>query len=324
MGAESRLNLNDKLEAGMRLIDQAAGGTYGLESSRTDEDLLPTHLSTHVVHGAHQKQNRMINSVKDLRSSNAMEIDRFEGLTLNGKSLADHSIGGFLMDEAKAAKIIKEVLPLPALQLPIIFASSQLNFLHHFFNGILLLIGPESMTYIVEERRHASSSRPEFLSMLHKFMLEGKVATDTQTTVLVKRVLLSTFQPYNCDEGITSKSEFTIAVNTWGFDYIEPGMSCKEEHLRMWLSMAYAKYRTVWFNEFKSAGMPLFANDGVQCSGRKFRISRGDSIEATTNPSSIEPEPRTEGTRKKKSTPSKKQLDAPRQTRKSPGILALF
>jgi hypothetical protein len=55
-----------------------------------------------------------------------------------------------------------------------------------------------------------------------------------------------------------------VAANLWGLQYIEPGLEMKEADLKMWLSVNYNHYKTLWFNTFKSAGIPSFALGGVQ------------------------------------------------------------
>jgi len=112
--------------------------------------------------------------------------------------------------------------------------------------------------------------------LIEKVISIGYESKDTGLTVFTKSVLSSTF---NLDKGAGSLPEekrLIVAANLWGFQYIEDGMECREADLRMWLSICYDKFRTVFFNTFKDSGMPAFAMEGVQ--GRYESIKKMPDI----------------------------------------------
>jgi hypothetical protein len=156
------------------------------------------------------------------------------------------------------------VVPLPPAKLPKIFIDPEMNFSHHFFQGLERLIGREQVLEIVVKKRYYTDETPVLLPLIEGIIKVGYERKDTNLTVFTKSVLASTF---DIDERTTSESEhrgLLVGANLWGFQYIEAGMECKEADLRMWLRVCYNKFENIFFNTFKDSGMPDFAMEGVQ------------------------------------------------------------
>lgn len=100
--------------------------------------------------------------------------------------------------------------------------------------------------------------------MIEGLIKAGHEQSDTELTLLTKNVLTSTFSIDDTIDHNKHGKHLVVDANLWGLQYIESGMQCKEADLKMWLSICYDHYKIVWFNTFKSAGLPLFALDGVQ------------------------------------------------------------
>lgn len=191
-------------------------------------------------------------------------LRKFESLNLGGQYLTDVSIGGFEIDLAKTAEKAREIAPLPPFKLPRIFIDTNMNFLHHFFQGLERLIGREKLILIGNAERHYTTEDLVLLPLIENIIQVGYERRDSTLTVFTKSVLCATFEceenpPHSVDE-----RRLSVATNIWGFQYIEPGMQLKEPDLRMWLSINYGHFRTTFFNTFKDSGMPSFAMEGVQ------------------------------------------------------------
>jgi len=199
-----------------------------------------------------------------LQADHRATLDKFEPLKVNGSEFTEAAIGGFRMNLEKVREKIESYVPLPPAVLPKIFLDPNLNFYHHFMQGLEILAGRQYITRIMTQGTYAESDKGKILPALKKLIKCGWTGNDTELTVFVKRVLCSTFDTRASNEGMNDQDALLVAANLWGFPYIESGMTCREADIKMWLHMAYAQYRMVWFNSFKSSGIPAFAMDGVQ------------------------------------------------------------
>jgi len=227
------------------------------------EDCFPEGLSKRPVPSRINGRTEMMNS-DDLIESRRDILRKFEALNISGRSLTDISIGGYTVDLTKAAQKASAVAPLPPAKLPKIYIDSDMNFLHHFFQGLERLVGREKILSIVNQDRYYTTEDLVLLPLIESIIKIGYERKDTNLTVFTKSVLSSTFE---CDEKAGSDQEergLLVAANLWGFQYIECGMELKEADLRMWLSISYSHFRTLYFNTFKDSGVPAFALEGVQ------------------------------------------------------------
>jgi hypothetical protein len=53
------------------------------------------------------------------------------------------------VDLSKAAQKASEITPLPPARLPIIFTDAEMNFHHHFFQGLEILFGRGNLNTFV-------------------------------------------------------------------------------------------------------------------------------------------------------------------------------
>jgi len=200
----------------------------------------------------------------DMRADNRRVLRKFESLKIGTKSLVGLSIGGYAVDLSKAAQKAKEIMPFPQSKLPLIFIDDDLNFLHHFFQGLESLMGRETVLTIVKTQSHFNRTESLVFPLIADMLTRGYERTDNELTIFTKKVLMATFEADPGNEYNEEGKTLNVAANLFGFQYIESGMQCKEADLKMWLSICYSHYRTVWFNTFKSAGIPDFALEGVQ------------------------------------------------------------
>lgn len=212
---------------------------------------------------------------------NRNSLNKFESLSIQGQTLTGISIGGFDIDLTKAAEKTMEVLPLPASKLPVIFADENLNFYHHFFQGMATLIGQEAVGKITRAEFHYDDDPEVLMTLVEDMISTGFEKSDTESTLLIKKVLSSTFEPTEYRPKDEEGPRLKVVANLWGFQYIECGMQMAEVDLRMWFSMCYSHYRTIWFNTFKTTGIPSFAIQGV-------RRSRHSSSSSSTMPLLVE------------------------------------
>jgi len=217
-------------------------------------------------------KNRMMND-EDMVSSQRVDNRKFESLKISDKTINSLTIGGYEVNLSDAASKAMDVLPLPPVKLPIIFADDNLNFMHHFFRGIARLIGESVLESIAAKPKYYEDEFPVIYPMIDKLIIKGYTQSDSETTVLVKRVLMSTFELIHKERYYDEPGEVLVVANIWGFQYVEPGMQMGESDLQMWISICYNQYRNCWFNLFKSSGIPLFATGGVN----KSRSSSGNS-----------------------------------------------
>jgi hypothetical protein len=199
-----------------------------------------------------------------LQQQNRQAMRKYEALNLGGNFLTDVAIGGFEIDLSKAAEKIRAIAPLPPAKLPKIYVDQELNFLHHFFQGLDRLMGREQISEIVNANRHFSTSELVVLPIIEDIIKVGYETKDTNLIVFTKTVLSSTFECDNRASNEDPDRNLLVASNIWGFQYIEDGLECRESDLRMWLTINYNHFKNVYFNNMKDSGVPEFAMDGVQ------------------------------------------------------------
>jgi hypothetical protein len=215
------------------------------------------------INDERMKQSNIVDA-EDMLANNRDMLRKYEPLRIGKNALTEMSIGGFTIDLGKAAQKASEVVPLPPARLPKIFIDPEMNFNHHFFQGLERLIGREQVLDIVKKRRYYTNEDLVLLPLIEGIVKAGYEKKDTNLTVFTKSVLSSTFE---LDERMSVDSPhrgLLVAANLWGFQYIEAGMECKEADLRMWLRICYNKFENIFFNTFKDSGMPDFALEGVQ------------------------------------------------------------
>lgn len=215
-----------------------------------------------------------------LQSGQRGSLERFRPLTINGVTMTQASIGGFRLDLAKTTAKAAEFVPLPPAVLPVIFRDPELNFNHHFFQGMETLAGSDLIERVVKAGTYSEGDRGLIMPVLKKLLTSGYVESDTELTTFVKKVLSGTSDTVPTSSLGGAQDCFIVSANLWGFPYIEQGMQCRESDLKMWMHMAHTSYRMSWFNNFKSSGVPSFAVEGVQarCDGAQKgeTSSRGD------------------------------------------------
>jgi hypothetical protein len=203
-------------------------------------------------------------SDKDFQQSNRMNMKNFDPLQYNGITMTEATIGGYQLDMEVASEKMQKFVPLPPVSLPIIFIDRDLNFSHHFFQGLEILLGRKYVKSIVSREKYSDRDSKKILPALKQLIMSGTKPADTELTIFVKRILSGTFNTCPTANVTPEHDELIVAANLWGFQYIEPSMRCRDNELRMWLDLSYEKYRVAWFNNFKSSGIPDFAKDGVQ------------------------------------------------------------
>jgi hypothetical protein len=213
-------------------------------------------------------------SGQDMMKDNREVMKKFEALKIGDQSLTSMSIGGYAIDLRKAAQKAKEVAPLPPAKLPIIFKDSDMNFYHHFFQGLEMLIGRSTLIDLVNTNAYFNEGENLLYGLIEEMIKTGYERSDTELTVFTKTVLTSTFSIDESSEHCISGKHLVVDANLWGLQYIESGMQCKEADLKMWLSICYSHYRMLWFNTFKSSGIPAFALEGVQSRYEEKPIHR--------------------------------------------------
>jgi len=200
----------------------------------------------------------------DMKQSNRQELPNFNPLQYQGKTMTEATIGGFRLNMDVAQKKVTEFVPLPPVCLPLIFVDKDLNFSHHFFQGMDILLGKKYMERVVTQEKYSEYDPKKILPALKQLIMSGAKPGDTELTMFVKRVLSGTFDTLPEASINPDQDELIVAVNMWGFQYLEPSMRCRDADLRMWLHMSHMKYKVCWFNAFKSSGIPKFALLGVQ------------------------------------------------------------
>lgn len=191
-------------------------------------------------------------------------LSRFKPLTLNGTSMTGAVIGGFKLDLEATAALAQKHIRLPPVKLPLIFLDEDLNFNHHFFQGMDILTGRNLLHRLAMQEKYSKDDPVKIFPTLAMLVTSGQQAEDTELTTFVKRVLSVTFGLAPDLRDDSPLDVLIVKSNFYGFQYIEAGMKCTEGDLKMWLQAAYVNYRTTWFNAFKSSGVPEFATAGVQ------------------------------------------------------------
>jgi hypothetical protein len=256
---------------GVRLTEDADDLYEGIRQT------FPSHLSTDVAIRPRMGQGQLQYGDR-MMEQNRKSLRKFEPLKVGEQSLTGMSIGGFVVDLSKAAQKASEVAPLPASKLPVIFVDDDMNFHHHFFQGLDILLGKDIVQEIVTADKYYDETDLHLLPMIEGMIKVGYERSDNEITVFTKKVLTSTFE-INNDAGPDAADKMLIvAANLWGFQYIESGMQMKEPDLKMWLQNCHRFYRTIWFNTFKSAGVPQFALEGVQT---RYEHGRGKKTPVT-------------------------------------------
>lgn len=235
-------------------------------SAQLYEDLEERFMSVPRRMTANDERMHQANLVdaEDMLADNRDILRKYEPLRVGSHSLTEMSIGGFPVDLGKAAQKASEVVPLPPARLPKIFIDPEMNFSHHFFQGLERLIGRVQVLDIVQKKRYFTDEDLVLLPLIEGIIKVGYEKKDTNLTVFTKSVLSSTFELDERNVTDSPHRGLLVAANLWGFQYIEAGMECKEADLRMWLRVCYNKFENIFFNTFKDSGMPDFAMEGVQ------------------------------------------------------------
>jgi len=180
---------------------------------------------------------------QEMMQQNRADLQKFASLKVNGESIVKTTIGGFTMDLERVARKAKEILPLPAVKLPLIFNDENLNFYHHFFQGIELLLGRDVVEAIVATEKYFEEDNILLFPLISALVGSAYALDDNDITVFTKRVISSTFEHHPAQGQSDEPKTLIVLANFWGFEYLEPGMQLKEA---------------------KSAGVPSFALSGVQ------------------------------------------------------------
>lgn len=261
----------DKMEEVMDQINELATHPVPLRLSNMDRERIeeeafaPMVRRTRSAHVHAKKDNiQPFDTDYSLRSDQRVSMNKFEPLRFNGMSFTEAAIGGYQIDVGKVREKVEKYVPLPPAVLPKVFIDPELNFLHNFMQGLEMLAGRDYITRIMAQGTYTDTDKGKILPILNSLTESGYKEGDTELNVFVKRVLCSTFDTVPDTTGSRNQKSMIVAANLWGFLYIEPGMTCKESEIKMWLHMTYTQYRMAWFNSFKSSGVPSFASEGVQ------------------------------------------------------------
>jgi hypothetical protein len=245
--------------SGTEELDEDPVNKGGLSIER-ERKLIPRNFCEGNKGESRREEN---DAIDNLLARNRTTLKKFEALSLGGRSLNNYTIGGYVIDVPKTVEQVKRIAPLPPNALPKIFLDDDLNFFHHFFRGMEQFLGVEEMAAMMSENTHYELAGENLAEKISEFMSEAMAQSDTSLTLLVKKVLSSTFEKSQ----VLNKSEagacLKVVTNLWGFRYIEPGMIIGGNEIRMWLSSCYSYYRTLWFDTFKASGIPSFASEGA-------------------------------------------------------------
>jgi hypothetical protein len=226
-------------------------------------ELIPNGLGQRKTKLGNKFKNALVNET-DFLAINRDSLDRFASLAINGEKLNELSIGGFQLDLEKTATKAREVVPLPASKLPKIFLDKELNFYHHFFQGLGFILGHEQVELLATGDIYADDVARDITHMIEEILLTGYNKSDNELTILIKKIVISTFEFEDHARHRSEDGLVNVASNLWGFQYLEQGMQCRESDLKMWITMCHNHYKTLWFNAFKATGVPKFALKGVQ------------------------------------------------------------
>lgn len=211
-------------------------------------------LASRKVHSAGR-----LKTDSDLMTEKRVHLRKFEPLRVDGRTISGMSIGGYQIDLEETARKAREILPIPASRLPVIFVDEELNFYHHFFQGLSLNLPGHDIDFFCSNHIADGQRSQVIADELNEIIETGYEKDDSELTILLKKVLTSTFEPLQQRRYKSSTIRWEVVANLWGFQYIEPGMTCRSEDIAMWLQMSYSHYRLLWFNNFKSTTIPKFA-----------------------------------------------------------------
>lgn len=253
------------------VIDDTASDTFSYSTERIDplrtNRYAPSYERKQTLDDrarARQVMTRSMSTADDIKQEYFLSMDKFRPAEIGDDNITEMQIGGYTLDLDVTREKIRELLPLPAVALPIIFKDEQLNFYHHFFQGLETEIGRLKLISLVSTAIYKTEEKQEFLPKIHEVLTVGHNATDTALQTFVKRIISSTFE---ADHTVSKESNvrvLSVVANIWGLPYLEPGMKCDDPELKMWIYLSYSHYQTLWFNAFKSSGIPDFALNGVQ------------------------------------------------------------
>lgn len=224
------------------------------------------HLRLNSEQGVHHSEVKLqkndtqrLGSDTSFMTQNRTGLNRFEPLSVGDNTLTGISIGGYDIDLTAAAQKAREVLPLPPSKLPIIFLDQELNFYHHFFQGLEFIFGKDIMSEVTTIGYASEYLGNIVCHGITKMIDNGYEKGDGEILIFIKKTMTSTFEIQNFRSSKESQPKLTVVANLWGFQYIEAGMQCGSIDLCMWLAMCYGHYKTLWFNTFKMTGVPDFA-----------------------------------------------------------------
>jgi hypothetical protein len=238
--------------------------THEAEVTAGEIEDIPAPLRTTQVAMRYQADANTRVNTDELTEKSRGLMRAYEPLTIGQSTLTEYSIGGFQLDPELAASKFRQIQPLPPAKLPIIFNDNELNFFHHFFGGLRVMMGLPDLTIVTKERTHHEHCYEIVKPFIMGSITAGYSSDDTDLEVFIKKVLMSTFDETHTSTADMGICKFHVSSNIWGFQYIEQGMTLGEADLRMWLSMNYSRYQSVWFNVFKGSGVPSFAKNGVR------------------------------------------------------------
>lgn len=209
------------------------------------------------------ENNRYVSGDR-IKLGSGASMDKFRPLKLNGVSITNATIGGYSLDIKGLTRVAAEVVPLPPVALPRIFSDEDLNFYHHLFNGLEIFSGRDFITRHAETGTYSAGDTGVLSPLVNSLITTGYIEGEDELVVFIKRVFSVTFSVLESPASSTTGGKFLVKSNFYGFQYIEGGMVCREQDLKMWLHAAYTAYKLCWFNAFKSTGVPAFALKGVQ------------------------------------------------------------
>jgi hypothetical protein len=197
-------------------------------------------------------------------SKNRRGLSKFEPLSIGDKTLTGISIGGYDIDLTAAAQKAREVLPLPPSKLPVIFLDQELNFYHHFFQGLESIFGKDIISEVTTIGYASTFLGNVMIEGLTRLVDAGYEKGDSEIVIFIKKTMNSTFEIKTSHCSTDERAKLLVVANLWGFQYIEPGMQCGPIDICMWLAMCYGHYKTLWFNTFKLTGVPEFSHSATR------------------------------------------------------------
>jgi len=248
----------------LKLRDKSTSGGHTMQSSTNEHPVNRDFLDqTSGLKSVSEKFSRG-DSTRDYEFLLKSRSQSYKSVLVNNVPLTELTIGGYRDDEADVRDDVLKVIPLPPVSLPIIFIDKDLNFLHQFFAGIAMCIGTDKLLLIVSKDTHYHTDDTWLTEVMKQLITEPYMGSDSQIHLYLKTIMRSTFGIPDAKDNPNSVPFIWVRSNNWGLQYISPDLRCYEAELNMWLAMNYLEYRKVWFNNFKSCGVPEFAKSGVQ------------------------------------------------------------